>query len=602
MNFRPLTAVGLLCALSTVHAVESASPIIVTASRVAETADESLAPVTVIERTDIERSQSQSLSDLLRATPGVSLDVNGGRGKLTNLMLRGTASNHTLVLVDGIKVGSATNGQVALQDIPAAQIERIEIVRGPRSSLYGSEAIGGVIQIFTRRPEDGLNPNASLTVGSYGTREASAGVNGRHGASWYSVQVQGVATDGFDAYLPAEPDDDGYLSRSASVRAGHAFASGLDMELHAFRSESENDYDGTYQNETESSIEVVGGRLGYEIADFWHAALTAGRSRDDSDNLKDGVFSTRFDTQRDSASLQNDFSLGDHLLTLGFDYQADQVDSTEAYDVDSRINRGLFTQYRTAFGAHDLQLAMRGDDNEQFGYHRTGNLAWGMGFGDGLRVTAAYGTAFNAPSFNDLYWPFVGNPDLEPETASSTEIGLQTLTGPMRLDLRLFRTDLNNLITWACTVNCTDADWLNDVWQPVNVNRARIDGIELALSGDLAGWATRVAITVLDPRDEATGNVLARRSREALRVDTDRVFDSFGLGATLIAEGDRYDDPDNTQELAGYATLDLRADYAVAHDWRLGARIENVFDQDYQTAAGYAQPERSYYLTLAWRP
>ncbi|MFA5530058.1 MAG: TonB-dependent vitamin B12 receptor [Thiohalomonadaceae bacterium] len=595
-----LLAAALLCAASAARA-ETASPIIVTASRVAETADETLAPVTVITREDIERSQAQTLADLVRATPGVSVDVNGGRGKLTNLKLRGTSSDHTLVLVDGIKVGSATNGQVALQDIPAAQIDRIEIVRGPRSSLYGSEAIGGVVQIFTRRTQDGFTPNASLTAGSYGTRELSVGFSGRHGASWYSLQAQGVEVDGYDAWEPAEPDDDGYRSRSASLRAGHRFASGLETELHAFRSESENEFDGTAQDESESALEVFGARLGYMIGDFWHATFTAGRSRDDADNFKAGVFSTRFDTERDTASLQNDFSLGDHLLTLGFDYQEDRVDSAESYAVDSRTNRGLFTQYRTAFGAHDLQLAVREDDNEQFGRHRTGNLALGIGVTADLRLTAAYGTAFHAPTFNDLYWPSGGNPDLNPETATSTEIGLQSLAGPVRVDLRLFRTDLDGLITWACTLNC-GGSWEDDIWLPVNVDRARIDGAELAIGGDIAGWTTRIAITVLEPRDEATGNVLPRRARRALRVDTDRTFGAYALGATLVAEGDHYDDLANTEELAGYATLAVRAGYRLTHDWRLEARLENVFDQDYRTAADYVQPGRSYYLTLAWRP
>jgi vitamin B12 transporter len=586
--------------------------VIVTATRTARTADETLASVTVITREDIERQQARSVADLLRGTPGLSISNNGGRGQNTSLFLRGANSDQLLVLIDGIKVGSATLGTTAFQDLPLEEIERIEIVRGPRSSLYGSEAIGGVIQIFTRRGGGEPRPRFSLSGGSYRNFEGSAGISGGGDDGWFNASISGVDTRGFDSCRAEaasefggcfvdEPDRDGYRNLSGSLRAGYRIDDDLEVEVFGLLARADNEFDGSFQNEAENRQELLGGNLRWSPTGNWDLALRLGRSRDKSDNFLDGVFASRFDSRRDTVSLQNDLALGlDHLLTLGVDYQDDRVESDTAFTVTSRDNTGVFGQYLGYLGDHDIQLALRHDDNEQFGGNSTGSAAWGYQIGDGLRVTLSYGTAFKAPSFNQLYFPDFGNPDLDPEESRSIEAGLRGDHDWGGWSVHVYRTEIDDLIGFD-----------PDAGLPVNVDEALISGLEAAIGTRLAGWDINASLTLLDPENRSAGpnrgNVLPRRAEQSLRLDLDREFGDpshglYSLGASVIAESRRYDDLANTRRMGGYATVDLRAEYRIDRDWRLQARIVNLFDKDYETAAFYNQPGRSAYLTVRYEP
>lgn len=582
-------------------------PIIITATRTAQTADETLSSVTVITKKEIERQQAQSVQDLLRGVPGVSVTNDGGPGKATSVFLRGTESDHVLVLIDGVKVGSATLGTTAFQDIPVWQIERIEIVRGPRSSLYGSEAIGGVIQIFTRKGGGALKPYFSLGGGSYRTYNASAGLSGGGEHGWFNLSASGINTEGFNACdgkpspdgagcFTTEPDKDGYRNLSGSLRAGYRFDSGVEMDVHALRAKGKNEFDGSYVNESESVQQVNGGTLRFSPVNTWQATLAVGRSRDESDNFKDGAFASHFDTQRDTLSLQNDVTLATkHLLTVGADYQDDRIDSTTAYAVTSRNNTGLFSQYQGRFGASDVQLSLRRDDDQQFGEHDTGGTTWGYALSERLRVTASYGTALKAPTFNELYYPGFGNPDLHPETSRSVELGLRGESAWGRWSLNTYETRIDDLIAFD-----------SSTFAAANIDQARIRGLEAVLGTRLGRWILNTNLTLLDPQNRSgganDGNVLPRRAKQSLRLDADGYFGRYRLGATLLAAGKRYDDLANTHKLGGYATLDIRTEYALAKAWRVQGRIENLFNKHYETAAFFNQPGRSLYLTLRYQP
>ncbi|PCH61012.1 MAG: TonB-dependent vitamin B12 receptor [Gammaproteobacteria bacterium] len=587
-------------------------PVIVTATRTAQTADETLAAVTVITRKDIERLQAQSVQDVLRGLPGVNITNNGGAGRTTSVFLRGAESDHVLVLVDGIRVGSATLGTTAFQHIPVEQIERIEIVRGPRSSLYGSEAIGGVIQIFTRKGGGALKPFFSVGGGSYDTYNASAGVSGGGEHGWFNLSASGISTKGFNACdgrpepggagcFTTEADKDGYRNLSGSLRAGYRFDNGVEMDAHVLHATGDTEFDGSFVNESETVQQVLGATLRYSPMDIWQLTLVMGRSQDESDNfIRDAsdnlrVFQTRFDTERDTLSLQNDLSIAtDHLLTVGADYQDDRIDGTTPFAVTSRDNTGLFTQYQGAFGAHDVQLSARRDDNEQFSIQNTGGAAWGYALSDGLRLTASYGTAFKAPTFNELYFPDFGNANLRPEESRSVEIGLGGKTAWGRWSLHTYETRVDDLIASDSGTS------------PVNINQARIRGLEAVLGTRLGNWDLNTNLTLLDPENRSgadnDGNVLPRRVRQSLRLDADRDFGQYRLGATLLAAGKRYDDLDNTRELGGYTTLDVRTEYVLTKNWRVQARVENLLDKDYETVAFFNQPGRSLFVTLRYQP
>lgn len=586
--------------------------IVVTASRTAQTQDQALAPVTVIDRAEIERRQPQSLADLFRGEAGISLVNNGGAGKATSLFLRGTESDHLLVLVDGVKVGSATSGGAALQDIPVEQIDRVEIVRGPFSSLYGSEAIGGVIQIFTRRPQGPFDPNVALTIGSDNARRYSAGLSGRsqgdlgERGGWYAVQAVHDETDGFNAYTNTassyyDPDRDGYRNDSLGVQGGWRFNRQWDADVNALRADSRNEYDGSVDNLSKGTEQVVGGRLRYAPVEGVKLTASVGGSSELSDTYLDGVYSSTFDTRRRIGAFQADVDAGPGLLTLGFDWQRDEIESSETYDADSRIDRGVFAQWQQRFGAQSLQASVRRDDNSQFGGKTTGSALWGWDFTDQLRLTASYGTAFKAPTFNELYYPGYGNPNLGPETSRSAEIGLRGEHGWGDWSLNAFETRVDDLIAY-------DADLVDDAHpfgQPNNVDKAKIRGVEAIASTELAGWQLRTTLTWLDPKadgDTNHGNILQRRARQSGRIDADRSFGAFSVGGSVFGSGERYDNLANTTRLAGYGLFDLRVGWQLAADWKLSLAANNVFDRSYETARWYAQPGRNYQLTLRYHP
>lgn len=631
MHIRLWAASLLLIVPFSLQAADESAPIIVTATRTAQTADETLAAVTVITRAEIERQQPTSVADLLRGTPGIGLSNNGGLGKGTSVYLRGTESEHVLVLIDGVKVGSATSGTTAFQDIPVDQIERIEIVRGPRSSLYGSEAIGGVIQIFTRKGGGATKLSFTRGAGSHRTYTASDGISGGGKQGWYSAHVSSVSSDGFNACRGApyvspsapgggcykyEPDDDGYRNRSGALRGGFRFDNGAEVDAYILSTQAKLNYDGISSNESESGQQVTGGRVRFSPLGPWHVALAAGRSRDDSDNFLNGVFNSRFNTARDSISLQNDFTLGaKDIITLGLDYQNDRVVSTTAFTVVERRNTGVFLQYQGTHGAQDIQLSVRSDDNEQFETHTTGGVAWGYGLSRDLRLMASYGTAFKAPTFNDLYWPtdsftdsgvtyvYQGNPALLPETSKSWELGLRNHLAPgTTMSLSVYETQVQNLI--SLTTTFTAPSTLTTTTE--NLERARIRGMEATAKTLIAGWIFGASLTLLDPQNRSAGvndgNILRRRAKETFRLDIDQSVGKLRFGGTLFSEGRRFEDTENQVELVGYTTVDLRVAYVFAKHWTLGGRVGNLFDTSYETAAFYNQDGRNVFVTLHYQP
>lgn len=599
---------ALLCGLSlcSAHSYAADAPlsIVVTPTRMAQTADESLASVSVVTRAQIEQRQSRTVEDALRGLPGLDFSNNGGRGRATQVFMRGTESDHVLVLVDGVKIGSATLGTAPFEHLPISEIERIEVVRGPRSSLYGSEALGGVIQIFTRKGGGELTPSFSVTGGSHETGEATVGLSGGGANSWFNLSASGTDTQGTNACsgilnragcFVNEPDDDAYRSVSGSARAGMRFENGAEVDAHYLRAESESFFDGGFVNESENMQQVLGASASFAPHEIWRASLAGGRSWDYSDNFLNGVKRGHFDSKRDTLSLQNDFTIAPrHVLTAGGDFQKDQVSSSTAYPVTSRDNYGVFGQYQAGLGRHDATLSLRRDDNEQFGGKTTGNVAYGYDFTDALRATAAYGTAFKAPTFNELYFPFFGDPSLRPETARSSEVGLSGDHPLGTWGINLFETRLNNLIAFDAARR-----------RATNVDDARIRGLELQAGALLAGWTTHVNLTLLDPENRSRGanrgNVLPRRAEESLRLDADREFGRFGIGASILAAGKRYDDLANAAELDRYVTVDLRSQYKVTEKWAIQGRAENLLDRDYETAAFFNQPGRSVFVTLAYQ-
>lgn len=594
-------------------------PIVVTATRTPQPVSDTLAAVTVVERETIERRQSMTMADILRGLPGVGVASNGGLGHNTSVYLRGTRPDHTLLLVDGVKLGSASSGFLPWADLPVEQIERVEVVRGPRSSLFGSEAIGGVVQIFTRRGEPGpLTPSLVVGAGTYGTARAQLGVSGGgatdFGQGWFRASAGFERADGFNvcsdasACGVADPDKDGYENGNGALSVGWQFSDRLELDANFLRSVGELDYDGSrfYGDRKASVLQVLGARVRARPIEPWLLTLRVGRSWDDSRIYAGDAFINRLDTRRDDLSLQSDYSLSpDHLLTLGVDYQHDELSTRTDYAETARANTGVFGQYLGwldlgAAGRHELQLSLRHDDNQQFGGKTTGNAGWSTALLPGVQFDLGYGTAFAAPTFNDLYYPGYGNPNLEPENARSLEAGLSgdwTLggNGAGRWAVNLYQTEIDDLIAFDAAT-----------FSPKNIDSARIRGLEFEATADWADWLLDANLTLLDPRNRSDGpndgNLLPRRAEQTLRLDADRRLGRIGFGATFFAAGRRFDDDKNQVRLDPYSLFDLRADYDFGGGLRLQGRIENLFDEDYETAAGFNQPGRTFMVTLRYQP
>ena len=593
--------------------------VLVTATRTDIALADSLLPAQVITRAEIERAQASTLPDLLRGRAGIDVNNQGGPGKLSAVSIRGSEADHVLVLVDGVRVGSASAGLTAFQDIPVEQIDRIEIVRGPRSSLYGSDAIGGVIQIFTRRDRGAVTPRVRVGIGSHARREASAGIGGGLGRGWFGADVAYQRTDGIDACrgtagnaqapfgagcFADEPDRDGYRNRSASIRGGMPLTDTLTLEANGLRAESDNQFDGGEfsGNEAENVQQAAGATLRFMPSTSFTLTAQAGRSLDQSENFFSDAgsgsrdFVSNFDTSRDSAALQGDIAVAPgHLLTLGADFLRDRIDSTTAFDADDRDNAAAFAGYQGSRGAQQWQASLRHDDNQQFGRRTTGSLGWGMRLGDGYRVTTHYGTGFKAPTFNDLYFPFFGNADLRPERSKSLNAGLARDAGGYRWSLDAYETRVDDLVSYDAAI-----------FLPNNIEQARIRGVEFTFDTVLAGWELSTELSHTDPRNRTPGgnfdNRLARRARTSGRIDLDRAFGALRVGTTLNGAGARFDNAANTARLGGYATLDLRVEVALAPAWTLQAIVGNLADRQYETIEWYRQPGREYGLGLRYAP
>jgi vitamin B12 transporter len=605
---------GLTAAFLAVSTANSADDdqltIVITGSRTAQTVDEALAPVTVIDRKQIEARPNDSVTDLLRLVPGLSVVSNGGKGAQTSIFLRGTESDQTLILIDGVRMGSATTGTAALQNIPPDQIERIEIVRGPRSSLYGSEAIGGVIQLFTRRPDgDNTRANFSVSGGTQSSAGINAGLSGRKNTAWYTANVSSYKTDGINACngkpfpngggcFTYEPDKDGYKNDSVSLSGGVQLGSRVNASLNALYIDSEVEYDGDFSNERESIDQLLSGKLEVAASDIWSVDLLLAKTEDHSDNFKDGTFTSRFDTDRNQFTFQNNILAGGNgVVTLGLDYYKDEVSGATDYAVDSRDDTGLFGQYLGNFGATDIQLSLRGDDNEQFGNYTTGGASIGRDFAGNLRWTASYGTAFKAPNFNELYFPGFGNPNLSAETSESFDLGLSGRNGNLNLNFsaNVFITNIDDLIAYDVVAN-----------RPANIGEARISGLELQAGTSFSGWNIDASYTALSPENTGggifDGNDLARRPESNFDLIFGRTFGKLSTLFDIHAQGHSYDDLANTVRLAGFTTVDLNLGYAVSSNWMVNLALNNLLDKQYETAKYYNQLGFNALLTLRYTP
>ncbi|WP_457944662.1 TonB-dependent receptor domain-containing protein [Vreelandella alkaliphila] len=549
-------------------AANTLNPVVVTAALAPRTANESLSSVTVLDEATLRRQDPVSITDLLRGQPGVDISTNGSFGKNSSVFIRGSGSGQNVLLIDGIRLRSATSGGAAWQHLEPRMFDRAEIVRGPRGSLYGADAIGGVIQLFTPQgEEEGPQPRISVGGGSFNTQRLSAGISGKEGGTRYSFSASHFTTDGQP--IRRDGDDKGYDNTTALARVSHTFESGAEAGVLALRARGHNEYDGG-ENDFVQQVAGVYGEL--PITDNWRSRLTLSESRDESDNIDnfgDSVFNTKVSTAR----WENTLTAGAHELIAGAEYSEDRVNSTTAYDETSRSNAAVFTQALLDFAPFTLQASLRFDDNEAYGEEVTGSVGVGYDVDGHHTLRANYGTAFNAPTYNQLYFPGFGNPDLESETSQSIEVGVRGQYGHWFWDAALYQTDIDNLIAGQGLL--------------FNVPETRIRGAELAAGVELDDWTLAAALTYTDPENRLTGKRLQNRASQSLRLDVDRELGDWSVGGSWIAQNHRYRDAQNQDRLSGYGLVNLRAGWQFAPLWSARVTLENALDQDYITTRSF---------------
>lgn len=579
---------------------------VVTASRQPMRTNELLSDVTVIEREEIERAgPSADLSDLLARQPGLEVKRDGGLGGASSVHIRGSNSGHTLLLIDGMRAGSATTGAPSLSYLPLAQIERIEILRGAASSLYGSDAIGGVIQVFTKKGQGPLAFHAEAGVGSHRTRATSAGFSGGHQSWSYSLQAANQRTRGFSNTNrdsgSFNPDRDAYRNTSASGSLAYTFAKDQELGVRFLQADGWNDYDGystasDYRQKVRASSFNVYSRN--RLAGFWTSTLRLGQSVDDSRNYRDHDDDGKFRTRQIQYQWQNDFRLPVGSALLAFERLEEKIDTTTAYDRDKRNIDSLVTGWRGNLGDHRLQLDLRRDKNSQYGSKTTGFASYGHQFSSAWRANASYGTAFKAPSFNDLYFPGMGNPNVKPETGKNKEIAVHYEIGGHHASVTAYQNDVEDLIDWAPDPS-DPSGW---TWRPYNVGKARLRGLTLAYEGSLWDFDVKASADFQNPRDRELDKVLILRSRRHASLSIGQRRDRTDWNLEWQIYGKRYRDDANTQTLGGYALVNLQAGYRFAPDWTVFARVNNLLDKKYTLNYGYNTDGANFFVGVRYAP
>lgn len=577
---------------------------LVTATRIEQTLDESLSPSIVFSKEDIEKLQARDLAELLNRVPGINFSASGSKGSVTSIYLRGTNDDHTLFLIDGQRFNSATLGSTSLQLIDPEQIERIEIVRGPRSSIYGSDAIGGVVQIFTKKGIEKPLHYIRTVAGSNDTWQISAGSRGKVDDMRYSVNVSHLESDGFDSFKDTtspNDDDDGHRNSSATINLGYDYNYGGKIDLNYFytkaKTESDDQFGSPQSPPTkkpydENWIRTINLTFSSPITHIWSTKVALGDSTDDGDAYDDldPSDNDNFRTFRESITWQNDLKLSDsQILTLGVDYYDDEVKSSTTYvnsngeAVKNRDNTAFFGIYQLFLTNTDIQLGLREDDNEDFGAKTTANVSMGFNLDDNYKLILSYGEGYKAPTFNDLYWPDSGNPNLKSESSESYEFELRGNYELFSFSLNYYQTDISNLIDWA---QADPSDQFSS-WVPTNIEDAVIKGSEASIRTEIGGWQIAGAMQYTRAQETTTSKQLPNRPKKGITIDIDKNWGAWQLGFGLEANGERYGDKANSNVTSGYGILNARISYQVNDKLKAQLKLNNLFDKDYQTRFNY---------------
>jgi vitamin B12 transporter len=605
------------------------SNVFVTATRTPIAKNNVIADVTTISSEDIERAGSSSLPELLQRQPGIEISNLGGPGKVSTLSLRGTSSTHSIVLIDGMRVGAATSGFSAIEHIPLSQIRKIEILRGPASSLYGQDAIGGVIQIFTKKGVDGFKPYVGIGYGSYNTSNFQSGIRGGNNQTTYAINFAAMNTDGFSAFIPnpnntsgavtnaANLDKDGYKNYSLSSSLNHKINQDYEIDLQYFLSEGKNKFDQQFANfapfvdfKNEARQKSYGLNLKGQINNAWQSSIKIGQSTDkyldkQKWNPNIGVYDPTptsswgcggfcgaqdsslvdlYKTTQNQFTWQNNIKLNKGSLTLLYDFLEQKIKTTDLYEKTQRTNHGVMVGYSLIEDKHNFQSNFRKDFNSAYDDAVTGNIGYAYSINSNWTIASSYGTAFVSPSFNYLYsladTYALGNPNLKPEKSKNIEGSIRYKDDSGSISLTMFQNKIDDFIIYSNPTYSTGSRTTTQ-----NLNKAEIQG--LTISGDqfLGHFQIKGSVTSQSAKNEDTDKYLPRRASLIGNISLNYYIGQWNIGVEETFSGNRFNDAANTVNLSGYALTNIVADYKINDKLKLNLRLNNVFDKDYSLAA-----------------
>lgn len=609
----------------------SLPPTVVTATRVEQPLTDVLADVTIIDEEQIRNSGAVTAADLLERQPGLTMSRNGGPGTQTSMYIRGAENRFTAVYVNGVRVEDQTLGGARWEAISLDQVERIEIVRGPAAAVYGSDAVAGVVQIFTKRGEGAaFSPYVGVGVGSHRTKKVEAGFSGQQGAVDYSLGVARNTSRGFDARQdpddPSNPDKDGYKQTSVSGTLGVQLNPQHRLELVGTHTamDAQVDLDSGYSydpnapfdDHDKNRLSTLGASWIAQWTPDYKMRFSVSESQQRYESLGSSSYYLTKTTLRNWL-LHNEWRRGAHTFTAALERREDKaMDKSESSWGNSsmegkRHQNAIALGWGFVQGPHTVQANLRHDRDSEFGGQTTGSVAYGYAFAPGWRATAAVGTAFRAPTLYHRFSEY-GNPNLVPEKSRNVEVGVRYENGPHSAGVSIFHNRIRNLVIWGDPGPCA-----NDYNCYQNVDRARLRGITFTGATRLGSVNLSGSLDLLDPKqfdqDSGTWKLLNRRPRRQLKLAADTLVHAGSVDWTLGAEWQAFsyrmdghwDNATYTTvpvRLGGYGLLNLYAKATIARDWQLLARIDNLADKKYEYAYGYATPGRSVWVGVRWQP
>ena len=567
--------------------------IIVTATRTATSVDQALATSALITRQEIMENQNLSVTDALRTITGIDIASNGGPGQTSSIFIRGAESDHSLIMIDGVKINPGTIGVAAIQNIPLNMIDRIEVIMGPRSTLYGSDALGGVIQIFTRRGE---TTEAGWRFGSFNTQELSASYHRTDGDVRLGIDISGDRTDGFPARTEAN-DDSPYKNDSINLKLGNSFGN-TELDFQYMGSRGRTDYYDFFLSPVAQDYTNSIASLNFRVntVENWVSKIKLSYFKDDIQQRQSTDF---LKTTRYELDWQNDIVIGAaNLLTAGIQTYRENAESLSfgsAFDEDTDTV-GLYVQDQFESGPNQLTAGLRYTDYSSFDGKTTGEISYGFQASQTTKLIASFATGFRAPGSTDRFG-FGGNPDLLPESSKSLELSMRYNPSSVhRTRISLFQNEIDNLI------NFVDPDGFNGPapGQNENIDETRTRGIELTYGFGRGPYVLDAGLTYQDPRDLTTDKQLARRAKEKYSLTGRYIGSDYSASAELSYTGERPDSAYSDIILGAYTLLNLSATKSFGKVINIGLRLQNITNEDYQLADGFNTAGRSAFFNIRY--